>query len=103
MARAEVGGEWRSLYQTRQRLSLDPGYGPSPEVRRSIRESELAENSQQVRQDDHAANAGYSSALSTLLGDRSKRTLDGYSLQEPPSGSLLRIGKSRGQVLEKAG
>src|SRR5437773_10597308 len=63
---------------------MDRGYVQSPEVRRSIRESELAQDSQQVRQDDHSPNAGYSSGLSTLLGNRSKRTVHRYSLQEPP-------------------
>src|SRR5437867_373262 len=72
MARAQAGGQWHSLHQIRERVSVDPGYGPSAKVRRSLRESELAQDSQSVCQAGHAANAGYSSGLPALLGDGSK-------------------------------
>src|SRR5438128_5751567 len=69
---------------------MDRGYGSSAEVLRSIREFELAQDSQQVCQAGHSANAGYSSGLFPLLGDRPKRTLDRYSLSKPtrPFGTL---------------
>ena len=72
MARAQAGGQRHSLHQIRECISVDRGYGQSAEVRRSFRESELAQDSQQVCQAGHAANAGYSSGLPALLGDGSK-------------------------------
>src|SRR6266516_470455 len=48
MARTEVEGQRRVLYQARQCISLDRGHGQGAALRRSIREAELAEDSQQV-------------------------------------------------------
>src|SRR5437870_1315796 len=61
MARTQAGGQRHSLHQIRECVPVDRGYGQSPKARRSLRESELAQDSQQVRQAGHAANAGYSS------------------------------------------
>src|SRR5206468_11565511 len=84
---------------------MDRGYGSSAEVLRSIREFELAQDSQQVCQARHSANAGYSSGLFPLLGDRPKRTLDRHSLQKPtmPFGTLSGTPKPWHIVLWRQG
>src|SRR5206468_4212548 len=48
MARTEVEGQRRSLYQTRQCISLHPGHGQGATIRRSIRATELAQDTQPV-------------------------------------------------------
>src|SRR6266516_1206872 len=48
MARTEVEGQRSVLSQARQCISLDRGHGQGAALRRSIREAELAEDSQHV-------------------------------------------------------
>ena len=83
MARTEVEGQRRSLYQTRQCISLHPGHGQGATIRRSIRATELAQDTQPVCPAGHAPTPGPSEGRSALLGYRSKRTIDRHPVQKP--------------------
>ena len=92
MASAQAGGQWRWLYQARQCLSLDSGHGQGTALRRSIRKSQLAQDPWQVCQAGHSANARHAPGPSALLGDHSKRIVDGYWLKMyDKAGLVLRV------------